>query len=42
VGAPVRNRISRSPADVDRAYVATVAAMEGYAAQLEQLLGAQR
>ncbi len=30
------------PADVARAYVATVAVLEGYAAQLEQLLGARR
>lgn len=31
-----------SPADVARAYVATVAVLEGYAVQLEQLLGVQR
>ncbi len=31
-----------TPADVDRALVATVAVLQGYAAQLEQLLGAQR
>ena len=31
-----------APADVDRALVATVAVLQGYAAQLEQLLGAKR
>ena len=31
-----------APADVDRALVATVAVLQGYAAQLEQLLGVQR
>lgn len=31
-----------TPADVDRALVATVAVLQGYAAQLEQLLGVQR
>jgi hypothetical protein len=30
---------SSTPAQVDQAYVATVAALEGYAAQLEKLLG---
>jgi hypothetical protein len=31
-----------TPAQVDQAYVATVAVLQGYAAQLEQLLGARR
>ena len=31
-----------TPAAVDRALVATVATLKGYAAQLEQLLGAKR
>ena len=31
-----------APADVDRALIATVATLQGYAAQLEQLLGVKR
>ena len=37
---PIANlNASSTPADVARAYVATVVVLEGYAAQLEKLLG---